>query len=99
PPPEWLGLVEASQPGRERMPAPTGLVLSAGIGLGTFAELLTHQCGNALRCQSESSKFLSSAGVTYWFGPHFAADLGYIRPVQAQFSGGGDEYDFDGEID
>ena len=80
-------------------PAPTGIVLFGGGGLGRFGSAETVACGALQDCSGDDSGALYAAGVTYWLSPYLGAEGSYVRPADATFSGSGTNYRFDSFLD
>lgn len=68
-------------------PAPTGLVLSGGIGFATFRDAGAFACGDVTTCTADDSGFAYQASVAWWFARFAAAEVGYIRPSEADIAG------------
>lgn len=68
-------------------PAPTGLVLSGGLGFATFRDAAAFACGDVTTCSGSDSGFAYQASVAWWFARFAAAEVGYVRPSEAEITG------------
>jgi hypothetical protein len=88
-PAEWLGDEAAIRNARSWIPAPRGLAMSIGGGLGSVAGLATNECGDVTDCQGESIKSNFSVGATYWLSDFLGADVTYFKPGTMSVTGSG----------
>jgi hypothetical protein len=81
---------------------PTGLVLSGGIGLSKFRDVLSVNCGDGTgltQCAGDESPIAYTAGATYWISPFLGVEGSYVRPKKVTFTGSGDAFRFNGSLD
>jgi len=95
PPAEWLaGATNVPVAQKRTVPAPSGLVVGAGIGLASFSDASTVACGDVTGCQMSSAVGMAGAHASYWLKPFLAIDAGYLAPGKATTSGSGTNYHF-----
>jgi hypothetical protein len=87
-PPEWLGEQVASVK-RVWPPAPTGLIVSAGFGYGSYTKMLKALCGDAPTCADSARPFERGAAVSYWFSKFAAVEASYVKPPKMLVAGSG----------
>ena len=96
-PPAPLAEGEEEAPATRR-PAPTGLSLFAGGGLGKFRDAFLIACGNAPGCDGRDGGLSYSFGGTFWFTRWLAAEGGYLKSRRTTVHGG-DTFTFDSTFD
>jgi hypothetical protein len=100
-PKEWMaqeGDLDESLP-RVRRPAPTGLVLFGGAGLGQFRTGTSLDCGDNTECTPANTAFSFTAGVAVWVTRWLAVEGAYTQPATLQSSGSGNGYQFDSSFE
>lgn len=100
-PPEWLlrGAAAVAAQGGPRIDAPSGFMLSGGVGLANFANALDVACGNVSSCSGGTTKTALGGSATYWFKPFLGARVGFLKPVKHAVEGAGSGYTFDSTLD
>lgn len=78
---------------------PGGLMISGSTGFGTFGNVGLVQCGNLTDCAADDTGFSLGAGAEFWFARYFAVEVGYLKPVVANWEGAGTGFSFSGEQD
>ena len=98
-PRSWL--TGETEEGEERVSrvAPSGLMLSAGVGGARFADAVAQACGDAGTCSGQQLRGAAAANATYWIAPFFAADVGYVRPGQVTANGSGTGFSFSNTLE
>jgi hypothetical protein len=98
PPDEWLRDPVGGQPRQPRY-APTGLILSAGGGLGSLRDAVTVSCGNVTPCTGDGSGFAYHLAAAVWIGSYVGVEATYVKPADATTSGSGASFRFDSNLD
>jgi hypothetical protein len=79
--------------------APSGLILSGGVGRASFGEFSTQACGDVTGCNVSDSSLSYTGSVSYWFSQYVGAEASYFRPGPVTADGSGTRYRFDSELD
>ncbi len=79
--------------------APTGFIVSGGVGLLHYRDAVVAACGNAPDCSGKSSQISFTGGADVWLNRFMGAEATYIRPDKLTVSGSGDKYHFASSID
>jgi hypothetical protein len=79
--------------------APTGFVFSAGGGLMKFSDVELVSCGNVAGCSGGGFEGGYTAAVTYWIKPFLGADVAFVKPAEAEVTGGGTGFQFTSNLD
>jgi hypothetical protein len=81
-------------PPRVWKPAPTGLVIFGGGAFNQFSDVTDTACGIVTPCSGDQSGLGYQFGVAYWVMPYLAAEVTYLKPVEATAGGAPEAYTF-----
>lgn len=81
---------EAAHP---KKPSPTGLMAFGDGGIGSFADLVSIECGN-VSCSNKRYDPTYGFGGQYWFKPWFGVQGSYFKPANYKVTGNGDGFTF-----
>jgi hypothetical protein len=99
-PPEWLEDQSQGAPGVAGTFQPSGIMLFGTGGLTTFGSFGSADCGqNTTTCSYHSNRPSATAGAAWWFTPHVAVVVSYMRNGAARASGTGDTYTFNSRLE
>jgi hypothetical protein len=87
------------KPPRVWKPAPTGLVVFGGAGLGRFRDAALFGCGGVEGCTGDDSGTALTAGAAFWLAKFLAAEVSYMRPAKSEASAATDDFTFDTFLD
>lgn len=87
------------RPPRVWTPAPAGLMVFGGGGVGRFRDTGLIACGNVSDCAVEGSGFAYTAGASLWLSRYVAAEVGYLRPRELTAEGRAEGYRFTSSLD
>jgi hypothetical protein len=82
------------KPPRVWRPAPVGLVVSGGGGIGKFRDASFVACGDLQGCSGDDSARALQAGATYWFAKWLGAEISYLKPNEVSATADTDTFDF-----
>ncbi len=83
---------------RFRRLAPTGVVLSGGVGLSKLSEALEVACGSATPCSGDDSGLAYTGAVTYWITRFLGVEGSYVKP-SSMTAEGGSTFTFDSTLE
>jgi opacity protein-like surface antigen len=90
----WLGRPGVSEEtGINLPPAPTGLIVSAGLGIGTTGAS-TIMCGSVTDCTPSDVNGALSISAGYWISHIIGVEASLLRPSNATAFGSGDGFHF-----
>jgi hypothetical protein len=87
------------KPPRVWKPAPTGLIVFGGAGLGRFRDASSIACGTVEGCSGDDSGTALTAGAAFWLAKFLAAEVSYMRPAKSEASATTDTFKFDSVLD
>jgi hypothetical protein len=87
------------KPPRVWKPAPTGLIVFGGAGLGRFRDASAIACGAVEGCSGDDSGTALTAGAAFWLAKWLAAEVSYMRPAKSEASATTDTFTFDSVLD
>jgi hypothetical protein len=95
----WLG--EQSETKRSKIwkLAPSGIIMSAGLGGANFFDAVSQACGDAAACVGQHLQPDVTVQATYWITRFLAVDAGYLRPNSVSTSGSGATFSFMSALD
>jgi hypothetical protein len=79
--------------------APRGLVVFGGGGFGTMPETVDLLCGNSSPCARENTKLTFMGGVAYWLTPWLGGESTFMKPLEFEVTGSGNDYEMVGSVD
>ena len=87
------------KPPRVWKPAPTGLIVFGGAGLGRFRDASAIGCGAVEGCSGDDSGTALTAGAAFWLAKWLAGEVSYMRPAKSEASATTDTFTFDSVLD
>jgi len=97
-PREWLGDRVSDEQTRTWMPAPVGLIASAGIVGASFSDFEAKSCGD-VSCAGGGIRVGGAASVAFWIAPWLAVDIGVMRVSPPKVTGSGTNLTFNSTLD
>ena len=79
---------------RVKREVPTGFMVFGSGGWGSFQNVDPQGCGTVQDCLGEQSGVAFTLGATMWLKKWLGGEIAYMRPRDADYRGGGTNYDF-----
>jgi hypothetical protein len=77
----------------------TVFVLSGGAGFANFSDAALVSCGTVSACSARDFRPVFTAAAMYWIKPYIAAQVSYMKPMDATTTGSSDTFRFDSSLD